>query len=169
MRNLDDGNEDDEPETRALPTPPRCRGIPLPDGNYTGCSYGYGDIPAFTGPMDCPTCNGSGFEGMVATILPHSDFGDPDCWGCLNAIRKGDQAEIVCNECAVVVRTVPVNEMQKTLDEMELTLDVCTEMCPHCRSVNVLAGFSEMMAFTCRECGKVVRLSDGPNVERFFG
>jgi len=26
-----------------------------------------------------------------------------------------------------------------------------------------------MMAFTCRECGKVVRLSDDPNFERFFG
>jgi hypothetical protein len=69
---------DEEPELRPLPAPPQCRGIPLGDGNYTGCAYGYGDIAPFTGPRDCPVCNGSGFEGHIDTTLPHSDFGDPD-------------------------------------------------------------------------------------------
>jgi hypothetical protein len=31
--------------------------------------------------------------------LPHSDFGDPDCGGCLNGVIRGDQADIVCKEC----------------------------------------------------------------------
>jgi hypothetical protein len=84
---------------RPLPLPPRCRGIPLGDGNYTGCAYGYGDVPPFTGPRDCPVCNGSGFEGPIETTMPHSDFGDPDCSGCLNGVIRGDQADIVCNEC----------------------------------------------------------------------
>jgi hypothetical protein len=35
--------------------------------------------------------------------------------------------------------------------------------------VNVLPGFSKVMTFTCRECGKVVRLSDDPDIELFFG
>ena len=97
---------DEEPELRPSP-PPRCRGIPLGDGNYTGCAYGYGDLAPFTGPRDCPVCNGSGFEGHIETTLPHSDFGDPECCGCLNGVIRGDQADIICNECGTVLRTVP--------------------------------------------------------------
>jgi hypothetical protein len=48
----------------------------------------------------------------------------------LNGVVRGDQADIVCNECGLVVRTVPAADLQKTLDEMELTLDMCSEMCP---------------------------------------
>src|SRR5262245_12223690 len=43
---------------------------------------------------------------IVGSTLPHSDFGDPDCCGCLNGIVRGDQADIVCSECGNVVRTV---------------------------------------------------------------
>src|SRR5262245_55688455 len=35
--------------------------------------------------------------------------------------------------------------------------------------VNVFPGWSTMMAYTCRKCSKVVRLSEDPSVERFFG
>jgi hypothetical protein len=44
-----------------------------------------------------------------------------------------------------------------------------TEMCPHCGKVNIFPGWSSMMAYTCRGCGALVRLSDDPGVERFFG
>jgi len=123
---------------RPLPPPPRCRGIPLGDGNYTGCAYGYGDLAPFTGPRDCPVCNGSGFEGHIETTLPHSDIGDPDCCGCLNGVIRGDQADIVCNECGTVLRTVPAANVGQTLTELEITLDVASEMCPHCGSVNLV-------------------------------
>ena len=43
------------------------------------------------------------------------------------------------------------------------------QMCPHCGKVNIFPGWSSMMAYTCRECGKVVRLSNDPGVEKFFG
>jgi hypothetical protein len=108
-------------------------------------------------------------ENIVATTIPHSDFGDPDCCGCLHGIIKGDQAEIICNECLLVVRTVPAADLQRTLDDMELTLDVSTEMCPHCGSVNVMPGFSDVLAYTCDQCGAVVRLSDDPNIDKIFG
>jgi hypothetical protein len=162
--------EDEEPEIRPLPRPPRCRGIPIGDGDYTGCAYGYGDMPPFTGPRDCPVCEASGIEpeAAVATTLPHSCFGDPDCCGCLNGAIRGDQALIVCNECNFIVRAVPAAELRKTLAEMELTLEMCTEMCPHCRSVNVLPGFSKVTAFTCKHCGEAVGLSDDPNID-FLG
>ena len=128
---------------------------PLP-GTHTGCAYGYGDLAPFTGPRDCPVCNGSGFEGHIETTLPHSDFGDPECCGCLNGVIRGDQADIVCNECGTVLRTVPAANVGQTLTELEITLEVASEMCPHCGSVNLFPGFSKMLAFTCRQCGKAV-------------
>jgi len=96
-------------------------------------------------------------------ILPHQDFGDPECCGTLWPLIREDQpdtADIICNECDVVVKTVAVADLQRTLDEMELTLDVCTAKCPHCGKVNVFTGFSEMLAYTCRECGAAVKVSD---------
>ena len=162
------GLEDDS-DIRPRPDPPRCRGIPLGDGNYTGCAYGYGDLTPFTGPRDCPVCNGSGIEPLVTT-LPHADFGDPDCCGCLYGVIHGSRAEILCNECGAVVRTLPAAELQQALNEMELTLDVCTEMCPHCGKVSVFSGYSRMDVYICPECGEPVRLSDvdgssGPDSE----
>src|ERR1700678_977235 len=82
----------------------------------------YGDVAPFTGPRDCPVCNGSGFEGHIGTTLPHSDFGDPECCGCLNAVIRGDHADIVCNECGTVLRTVPAANVGQTLTELEITL-----------------------------------------------
>jgi hypothetical protein len=139
----------------------RCRGVLLCDGTYTGCPYGDGDLTPLTGPYDCPVCHGSGIEGFIATILPHESFGDPDCCGCLNGIVLGDRANIVCNECQVVVRTAPASELQQTLDEMESTLDMCSDMCPHCGNVNLFPGFSRMVAYVCRECERPVNL--GPD------
>jgi hypothetical protein len=101
---------------------------------------------------------GLGEERIVATTLPHSDFGGLDCCGCLNGFVHGDHADIVCNECCAVIRTVPAADLQGTLDEMELTLDVTSAKCPHCGAVNLFSGFSQVVAFTCRECGEAVKL-----------
>ena len=83
-------------------------------------------------------------------------FGDPECCGCLNGVIRGDQADIVCIECGTVLRTVPAANVGQTLTELEITLEVASEMCPHCGSVNLFPGFSKMLAFTCRQCGKAV-------------
>ena len=48
------------------------------------------------------------------------------------------------------------------LDEMELTLAICTEMCPYCGKVNVFTGFSKIMAYTCQEFGAAVELANNP-------
>jgi hypothetical protein len=73
-------------------------------------------------------------ETEIPTVLPHSSFGDPDCCGCLNGIVRGDEADIVCNECDFVVRTVPKAELRQMLTEMELALDVSSAVCPQCGS-----------------------------------
>jgi hypothetical protein len=151
--------DQDDPEIRPLPNPPRCRGVPIGDGHYTGCAFGYGDVPPFTPPCDCPICNGSGFEGPIETVFAHADFGDPDCCGCLRAVIHEREAAIVCNECGRVVRTVAVASLQRTLDDMELSLDVCTDICPHCRMVNVFPGLSNVAAYVCPQCGRSISIA----------
>jgi phage FluMu protein Com len=101
--------------------------------------------------------------------LPHSEFGDLDCCGCLAGHLRGDIAEIIFNECGALIRTVPTTALERVLAEMELTLNFCSEECPHCRSVNLISGFSQMLAYTYKNCGELVRLSDDPSVERLFG
>jgi len=57
-------------------------------------------------------------------------------------------------------RTGSPTDLQRTLDEMELSLGMCTEMCPHCGRVNVFPGFAKMTGYTCWECGESVALGD---------
>jgi endogenous inhibitor of DNA gyrase (YacG/DUF329 family) len=90
---------------------------------------------------------------VIGTTIPHAEFGDPECCGCLNGIAEGDEAKIVCNECGTVVRRIPTSELRRMLTEMELEMDFATSKCPHCGAVNILPGFTEVIAFTCRECG----------------
>jgi hypothetical protein len=59
-----------------------------------------------------------------------------------------------------VLCTIAVTDFQRTQDELQLSLDVASEKCPHC--------FSRMVAYTCRNCGEPVRLSNDPTVERIF-
>ena len=88
-------------------------------------------------------------ESPIGSILPHADFGDPECCGCLNAIAYGDEFDLTCNECGAIVRTVPAEDLTATLNEMELQLGMCTQMCPHCRTVNIFPGFDRIEAFVC--------------------
>ena len=110
--------------------------------------------------MDCPTCNGSGYEAATATWLPHANFGDENCPGFLYGIADSHRGYIFCIECDAIVREVPANELQGTLTEMELTLDSCAEQCPHCKSVNLIVGFSRVFACTCKNCGRPFKLID---------
>jgi hypothetical protein len=94
-------------------------------------------------------------------ILPHSDFGDAQCCGLLLPSERQDFADIICNECGATIQTVRAADLRRTLDEMQLKLDVASERCPYCRSVNLLPGFSEMLAFTRRSCGRAVVVEGG--------
>jgi hypothetical protein len=92
----------------------------------------------------------------VPIIVPHADHGDAECCGCLFPVIRGEEADIVCNECDAVIRTVPAAEAQRTLLQMAMSEGVCSETCPSCGALNVFTGFSAMEAYTCRQCGKGV-------------
>jgi uncharacterized protein (DUF983 family) len=52
---------------------------------------------------------------------------------------------------------------------MEASLEVASEKCPSCGKVNLFPGFSQMEVYTCRGSGELVRLADGPDIDRIFG
>ena len=56
------------------------------------------------------------------------------------------------------MRVVRAEDLRRTQDEMQLSLDIASEQCPHCGAVNLFPGFSPMMAYTCRQCGEAVNL-----------
>ena len=73
----------------------------------------------------------------------------------LYGVLTGEVANIVCNECGLIVRTVLAADLRRTMDEMECRLDVASEMCPHCGTVNLFPGFSKMLVFRCTNCGEM--------------
>jgi hypothetical protein len=95
-------------------------------------------------------------EHARGPIIPHADFGDHDCCGCLFGLVRGDKAEIRCNECGALICTVATPDLQRTLTEMELSGDVASAICPHCGSVHLAPGFSQLIGFVCDGCGKAV-------------
>jgi hypothetical protein len=90
----------------------------------------------------------------IPTTIPHEDFGDPTCCGCLSGDVHGDVAVISCNECGTIVQTVPTSELQRTLDEMQAGMDLAAERGQVCDAVNVMPGFERVIAFVCDRCGK---------------
>jgi RNase P subunit RPR2 len=87
----------------------------------------------------------------------------------LTGIVRGEQAEVVCNECNTVLRTVAATELRHALNEMELAVELSSAVCAHCGAVHFRAGLSDLRAFTCLHCGQITKLSDDPMVELLFG
>jgi hypothetical protein len=55
--------------------------------------------------------------------------------GLFFSVERDGQQDITCNECGLILKTVPTSDLTRTLDEMQLALAVGSETCPHCRSV----------------------------------
>jgi hypothetical protein len=94
-------------------------------------------------------------------IIPHENVADVDCCGCLIVKIKGGQADIVCNECAATIRTVPVGEVDGVMAALAETETAWSARCTHCGAVNAFPGASAVIAFVCRECGNGVEVN-GP-------
>jgi hypothetical protein len=59
-----------------------------------------------------------GCDEQDLPIIPHEVATGADCCGCLIVRVRGEQADITCNECGAVVRTVPVERVSAALLEI---------------------------------------------------
>jgi hypothetical protein len=98
--------------------------------------------------------------GEPYPIIPHEFVEKIDCCGCLVVIERGDLADLTCNECGAVVRTVQKAEAAAALAEIE-SPEICRARCTHCGALNIFPGFSAMDAFICSECGEGVVVNSG--------
>ena len=87
--------------------------------------------------------------------MPHMEWETQRAVAASLSEYEGDQAEIACNECGVVVRTVPAERAREVMLEM-MSGVICSASCPHCGALYVFPGFSSIEAFICAECGKGV-------------
>jgi hypothetical protein len=90
-------------------------------------------------------------------IVPHEFVGGTDCCGCLIALIRGDEADLVCNECDALIKTVPASNVENELAGMLLSQEAfSTAVCPYCGAINTFFGFSHVLAYVCSECGSSI-------------
>jgi hypothetical protein len=81
-------------------------------------------------------------DDIVATGIPHSDFGVTECCGCLVGIRGGSQISPATN-VARLLRTVTVGDVWRALDQngtgMVVTADFGARLVRRVRRVAVAA------------------------------
>jgi hypothetical protein len=65
-----------------------------------------------------------------------------------------DYAVIACNECGKIMRRVAAGDLQRTLNEMELQLEVTTALCRHYRAISLFPGLSRVEVFVFQTCGR---------------
>jgi hypothetical protein len=95
------------------------------------------------------------FDAEMNTIVPHESLG-ADCCGCIVAVLRGDEADLVCNECNSLIRTMPTAEAEKTLCSSRFHMRSVARKVSALHSDERIPGFSAMNTFTCRECAEGV-------------
>jgi hypothetical protein len=61
--------------------------------------------------------------------------------------------DLTCNECGVIVKTVPATEVEAELGRMIVSRgEYCSATCKHCGAVQGFA-FTTVLIFICKECG----------------
>jgi hypothetical protein len=71
-------------------------------------------------------------------------------------VPRGDQADLVRNDCGAVTHILPGDEVEATVLRMAMAGGMCSETCPHCGEVNTFPGWTSIDAYTCRHCGEGV-------------
>jgi hypothetical protein len=62
-------------------------------------------------------------------------------------------ADLRCNECGAVIRTVPAADIEQELVRLAMAGGACGARCSHCGALQTFPGFDSIDAFVCRECG----------------
>ena len=82
-------------------------------------------------------------------IIPHEHVAKVECCGCLMVRLRDGKADILCNECGDVIRTVPVGEVESTMLDLSTTDVICSAHCTHCGTLNTFPHSSSIEAFIC--------------------
>ena len=102
-------------------------------------------------PPVFPACRSkTGCAGSPAAALGGRPGGGDSLRGLTTAAATAAAQPQSAARNAPTSRAPPVADLQRTLDNMELSLDLCAEMCPHCRKVHVFPGLSTAEAFVCQ-------------------
>ena len=102
----------------ALSPRPKCRGIPLGDGNFTVCAYGDGTAEPFRSPNDCPICNAYAPEiGRIQTT-----YGSRVC------------IDLVYSEPRLTAAQARTHATSFSLGRSELLLDPNGEFALYCKA-----------------------------------
>lgn len=72
-------------------------------------------------------------------LVAHSDIDNADCCGCLYIEPRGQEAALICNEYAAVIRIVPADQAIDTLAALAST-EMCSQTCPQLRNPQHLPG-----------------------------
>jgi hypothetical protein len=74
--------------------------------------------------------------------------------GCIVADTRGDEVDLVCNECDALIRPVPAAETEQALAQLALSEEICSEICTYCGALKVFSGFSSIEALSTRNAAK---------------
>jgi hypothetical protein len=74
----------------------------------------------------------SAVDKYALPIVPHELTGGVDCCGCLIVHERGAEADLTCNECGAIVRTVPLAQVEQELPRMAMSGGICSSKCQHC-------------------------------------
>jgi len=111
------------------------------------------DAPVFRVPLVVVTL------GMMATLVAE-EREEAQLRKKLLEAEEGAKQQPTITLVQDLREAVDGEEVNRTLDNMELSLEMCTEMCPHCGNVNIFPGLTEMIAYTCQECGRAVEIGN---------
>jgi hypothetical protein len=102
-------------------------------------------------------------DDLGLPIVRHDAIPGVDCDGCLLVQMREKLADIVCNRCGAVVRTVPAENAAAVLGELA-SGGICSVRCPRCGAMNTFPGFSSIDVCFCLECGQ--RVAAGGTVQK---
>ena len=90
---------------------------------------------------------------MIATAIPHSAFGKPECAGHLDIVgRPGFIVDFVCHDCGACVVCAREEDMGAALHILNFAARITSVHCLNCGFANRMAGLDAVYAFVCQNC-----------------
>ena len=73
-------------------------------------------------------------------IVPHSLIADVNCCGCLIPEIRGEDADLICNECSALIETVPAAEIKPALLKLAMSIWILRSHVSALRSGSSVSG-----------------------------